>query len=264
MLKIEEEVRILAWAEEGVPVKEIATCMGRHWSAIHRVVARAKGLPKFAIPGHKKGSGRPRKLTSHVLGVVRRHIQKNLRSTAADLKTSCLELANIAKRTISQALQKHLSTPSRVATMRPLLSAKMKKKRLQFAKKNTRAWSVADWSKVMYSDESTFCYIMATRRKVRRPSGSNRFDSPYTVKTVKHPDSVMVWGCFSGAVGRGGLISTPKKNNYEWGEIPGGAAGPPIAIHGDPWVLSLPPRGSPMLCHQENQSLSGRQTVRGN
>jgi hypothetical protein len=32
------------------------------------------------------------------------------------------------------------------------------------------------------------------------------------VKTVKHPDSVMVWGCFSGAVGRGGLYFLPKKS----------------------------------------------------
>jgi hypothetical protein len=47
---------------------------------------------------------------------------------------------------------------------------------------------------VMYIDESTFHFIRATRRKVRRPSKSHRFYSHYTVKTVKHPDSVMVWG----------------------------------------------------------------------
>jgi hypothetical protein len=40
---------------------------------------------------------------------------------------------------------------------------------------------------------------------VRRPSGMNRFDSRYTVKTVKHPASLMVWACFSGSCGRGGI-----------------------------------------------------------
>jgi hypothetical protein len=45
---------------------------------------------------------------------------------------------------------------------------------------------------------------------VRRPSGSNRFDSRYTVKTVKHPASMMVWGCFTGAGGHGGLFFLPK------------------------------------------------------
>ena len=45
---------------------------------------------------------------------------------------------------------------------------------------------------------------------MRRPEGSDRFDSRYTTKTVKHPDSVMVWGCFTGSVGRGGLFFLPK------------------------------------------------------
>jgi transposase len=92
MLKLKEKTRIIARAEEGVPVKEIATRMGCHRSAVHQMVAKAKGLPKFAIPDCKKVSGRPWKLTSHVLGVVRRHIQKNPGSTAADLNTSCPEL----------------------------------------------------------------------------------------------------------------------------------------------------------------------------
>jgi hypothetical protein len=52
-------------------------------------------------------------------------------------------LANIVKGTIRRVLQKHLKIPSRVAAMKPLLSAKMKKKRLQFAKKN-KVMSVAD------------------------------------------------------------------------------------------------------------------------
>jgi hypothetical protein len=51
-------------------------------------------------------------------------------------------------------------------------------------------------SKVMYSDQSLFKCIRASRTKVQRPEGASRYDSKYTVKTVKHPDSVMVWGCY--------------------------------------------------------------------
>jgi hypothetical protein len=47
---------------------------------------------------------------------------------------------------------------------------------------------------------------------VRRPSGSNRYDTKYTAKTVKHPASVMVWGCFSANLGRGGSIYFLPKN----------------------------------------------------
>ena len=74
MLKIEEKARILAWAEEGMSMKEIGSCMGRHQSAIHWVSAKAKGLPKFAILIRKKGSGRPKRLTRHVLGVMNKQI----------------------------------------------------------------------------------------------------------------------------------------------------------------------------------------------
>ncbi len=62
----------------------------------------------------------------------------------------------------------------------------------------------------MYSDESTFKCITASRCKVRRPRGSAGTRAKITIKTVKHPDSVMVWGCFSGSVGHGGLYFLPK------------------------------------------------------
>jgi transposase len=100
--------------------------------------------------------------------------------------------------------------PSRIAALKPLLTEKMKKKRLAFCKKY-KHWTAADWESVMYSDESTFRVIRATRILVRRPIGSNRYSSKFTVKTVKHPDSVMVWGCFS-AAGRGGLYFLPKNS----------------------------------------------------
>jgi hypothetical protein len=35
--------------------------------------------------------------------------------------------------------------------------------------------------------------IQSIKSKVRRPSGSNRFDSRYMSKTVKPPDSVMIF-----------------------------------------------------------------------
>ena len=45
---------------------------------------------------------------------------------------------------------------------------------------------------------------------MRRPSTVSRYLSKYTVKTVKHPASVMIWGCFSGRGGRGSLFFLPK------------------------------------------------------
>ena len=46
-----------------------------------------------------------------------------------------------------------------------------------------------------------------------RPMGSDRYDTKYTVKTVKFPAGVMVWGCFSGEKGSGGLYFLDKNVN---------------------------------------------------
>ena len=40
--------------------------------------------------------------------------------------------------------------------------------------------------------------VSSTGKFVRRPSGE-RFNPKFTVKTVKHPARVMVWGCSSAA-----------------------------------------------------------------
>ena len=48
---------------------------------------------------------------------------------------------------------------------------------------------------------------------VRRPRSFDRYDSRYTVPTVKYAESVMAWGSYSGKMGRTGLyfISKNKK-----------------------------------------------------
>ncbi len=208
-LKSSEKARILAWRGEGVSTAAIASRLGRHRSTIDRLLKKSLLCPNISDLGRAKASGRPRKLNNHLLGVLKRQAIKYPMMTAADLQESCPELAEVSERTIQRRLQKDLKMPCRVAALKPLLTMKMKAKRLKFAKDHAH-FTQEQWSKVMFSDESTFRVMRCTRRTVRRPEGSSRFDSRFTVKTVKHPDSVMVWGCFTGAVGRGGIYFLPK------------------------------------------------------
>ena len=69
---------------------------------------------------------------------------------------------------------------------------------------------MADWRKVMFCDESTSRLVLRGYKLVRRPSGVSRYDPGYIIKTVKHPESVMVRGAFSGDKGRWGLYFLPK------------------------------------------------------
>jgi hypothetical protein len=94
-------------------------------------------------------------MTEDLLAILKRQIDKYPIMTAPDLKESTPELAGVAHRTIAHALQKFLKVPSQSAAMKPLLTKKMKLKRLAFAKKH-KDWTKENWSKVMFSDESTF------------------------------------------------------------------------------------------------------------
>ena len=208
-LKSDEKAQILAFQEAGMSSMQIASRMGHHRASIDRLLQKAKVNDKNGVPPHKKGSGRPRKVTNLLENIIKRAVTNDPTLTAPGMKHLLPELANISLRTINHVLLKRLKIPSRVAAMKPLLTAKMKQKRLNFAKAYSH-FTPEDWSKVMYSDESTFRCLRATRTKVRRPVGSNRFESKFTVKTVKHPSSVMVWGCFSVAVGRGGIYFLPQ------------------------------------------------------
>jgi hypothetical protein len=67
---------------------------------------------------------------------------------------------------------------------KPLLTEKMKKKRLAFAKKH-RSRTERDWARVMYSDESTFRLVNPRSVMVRCLSGISRYKQKYTVKNCQ-------------------------------------------------------------------------------
>lgn len=70
---------------------------------------------------------------------------------------------------------------------KPLLSEKHRANRLQWAKKHKNF----DWKQVIFTDESTF-QLYQSNRKVWQFAGRQK-----VFRTVKHPQKVHVWGCFS-------------------------------------------------------------------
>ncbi len=185
-----------------------------HWPPglplfVHKALpGEVKGppLPKDAIPEIKKGSGRPATIISHSLNILERYVKKDPRLTAHIIKQEVLEVAYLTVWYISHLILKCLKIPSRIASQKPLLTEKMKEKRLAFAKKY-RNWSEEDWSKVMFSDESTFSCLRATRSRVRQLTEQTIL---ILVTWWKHPDILMVWGCFASNGRYGGIYFLPK------------------------------------------------------
>ncbi len=81
---------------------------------------------------------------------------------------------------------------------KPLLNQRQRQKHLTWAveKKN---WTVAQWSKVLFSDESKCCFSFGNQGpRVWRKSGEAQ--NPCCLKSsVKFPQSVMIWAAMSSA-----------------------------------------------------------------
>jgi hypothetical protein len=107
---------------------------------------------------------------------------------------------NISDRTARRILLK-ARLPARTPAKKPWISKKNRAARLKFAKDH-KDWTVAQWKRRLFSDESkNNLFGSDGRRFVRRPAGK-RFDKKYIRPTVKHSASVMPWGCFHyGGVG---------------------------------------------------------------
>ena len=98
----------------------------------------------------------------------------------------------ISRRTISRRLTDEFRLKSRKPAWKPRLTPAMKLKRLQFAKKY-KDWTSQQWSRVLFSGETTIQQFASRKRTVRRPPGT-RYNVRLTQQTMKHPPSVMIWG----------------------------------------------------------------------
>ncbi len=81
---------------------------------------------------------------------------------------------------------------------KPLLNQRQRQKHLTWAVEKNN-WTVAQWSKVLFSDKSTFCISYGNQGpRVWRKSGEAH--NPCCLKSsVKFPQSVMIWAAMSSA-----------------------------------------------------------------
>ena len=206
-----ERIKCLAWKEAGLGNREISQKSGRPIRAIQNLFKRQGPsldvLTPRKTPSHK---GKTKLVTPQDLSFLRNVVLKNPRFSANNIKRVHHDLfGHLTCRYLQKLLKEKLKIPSRCAAKKPMLTARMVKKRLAFARKHLH-WTEEDWSTVMFSDESSFQCVRTHSARVRRPVGVSRYDPRFTVKTVKHGNgSAMAWGCFS-SKGRGDIYFLGK------------------------------------------------------
>ena len=126
---------------------------------------------------------------------MKRAATRSPMSSAKKIRLQLLETGiNVSRRTVSRRLVNDFGLKSCKPAKKPRLTPTVKLKRLAFAKKHV-SWTVQQWEKVLFSDESTLQQFNSRKLFIRRHSGQ-RFNKNFTMQTMKHPLSVMIWGAY--------------------------------------------------------------------
>uniref|UniRef100_A0A9J7ZHW4 Transposase Tc1-like domain-containing protein n=1 Tax=Cyprinus carpio carpio TaxID=630221 RepID=A0A9J7ZHW4_CYPCA len=131
------------------------------------------------VCGKEKKCGTKRCTTRRGDRTLRKIVEKDRFQTLGDLR--------------KQWTESGVETSRATVHRRVLLIQKQRQKRLTWATEKQH-WTVAQWSKVLFSDESKFCMSFGNQgARVWRKTGEK--EMPKCLKSsVKYPQSVMVWG----------------------------------------------------------------------
>ena len=151
-------------------------------------------------------TGRPCKISEHLKRLVVRTITTGRVDTAVDIQRLLAADYNI--KLTSQKVRNMLKVCGLKAShkvKKPLLTKRHRELRLQFAKKY-RHWTVDNWKRIVFSDETKVNRIGSDGRKwVWREAGSS-LKNNNVLPTVKHGGgSIIIWDCLT-AKGIGNLV----------------------------------------------------------
>jgi hypothetical protein len=156
---------------------------------------------KFRTLERRPVPGRPRVTSGRTDRAIARAVRKDRFISARQIK-QVIGLADISEDTICNRISELCGYSSLWSVHKPFVSEANRQKRLDFASKYSNK-PVAFWRRVVWSDESAYCYIMKGKERVWRLP-NERYSTECTIATVKHDKKVLVWGCFS-ASGVGNL-----------------------------------------------------------
>lgn len=185
-----EKGRIVGHFECGMSPVDITNKFGRDVETVKSIISR------FENEGdcHRgQSSGRKRKTNERTNRHILREVQKNPFTTANEIKVN-VQLDEISDRTICRRIHEH-GIQSYWAARKPYISEVNRRRRLQWAHDHID-WTVEDWEKILWSDESPFLLSFSGSQRVWRNHNA-RYEPQNIIPTVKHDAKINVWGCFN-------------------------------------------------------------------
>jgi transposase len=187
-LSLDTQYSIISLLRDGKSCRTIAQKLGISRTSVSRLRL------SLDIPLPITKNGRPRKLTQWDSRYLRRQILSGVADNAAQLKRK-LQLP-VSTQTVRNTL-KRAGLRSHVKKKRPLLSRAHRKARLVFALRHQH-WTVEDWARVIYSDETKINRLGSDGRVWGWKREGTGLEDRDVVGTVKFGGgSVMLWGCMT-------------------------------------------------------------------
>ncbi len=174
-------------------------------SKTQKVIAKEAGCSQSSVSKHinREAKGRKdvveKKCTSNRDNrTLERIVKQNSFKNVGEIHKEWTAAGVSASRTTTHRRMQDMGFSCRIPCVKPLLNNRQRQKRLAWAK-DEKDWTAAEWSKVMFSDESQFCISLGNQGpRVWRKRG--KAQNPRCLRSsVKFPQSVMVWGAMSSA-----------------------------------------------------------------
>ncbi|XP_068226262.1 uncharacterized protein [Palaemon carinicauda] len=149
-------VKLIELHKVGKNNREIANQTGVTESTVSRLLKkwRAEGGGD-KVPVHKHAGGKALKISPKALKLLKRELDITPSITAKELKNKNPKLlGDVSVRTIQENIQKRLNYSKVKARVKPLVTAKQGRRRVQFAKGH-KDWDLVQWHKVLWTDEET-------------------------------------------------------------------------------------------------------------
>lgn len=188
--------------KEGYSFRDIAKKMGEGVSA-SGVLKVCRRYEDRGTVENMSGKGRKKKTSSKLDRSMVRMAISNRRMTAVDIGKSLAKFNNLTLSpwTIRRRLRA-AGLNARRPQKKPLLNVEQRRKRLAWAKDHQH-WTTDDWKQIIWSDETKISLFGSDGVKYIRRRKHEANLPECLIPTVKHPLSVMIWGCMSrSSVGR--------------------------------------------------------------
>ena len=172
----------------------IANIVGVSQKSVPRII-KHQDVTGSVTPRRKGKCGRKRTTTPKDDLIFLRNSKKDPRKTNFDLQ---MDLASAGVCISSSTVRRRLLEAGKKAKKplkKHLLTKKMKKKRLHWAKAH-KNWTIEDWKKVLFTNESHF-FVQGKHSQFVRIIKGERLSLAHFNEAVKQPPKKMFWGSFS-------------------------------------------------------------------